>query len=530
MIGMPAMSAANAGNPSPAGPTPGPVGLSGGKQTMIGMASPTGASASPPHSSRAGADHKRTMLGVAMPGIAPLAPGVPKEPIASVDPPFLPPTGQWQDGHAPQPPVPPAFQPPVPPAFQPPAEHRHRSTRPPSTPRPQTSAAVALVSGLVLAAGAAAFAFFWRSPAPLRAEARVDSSGADLLHITCTSCPDGTELGVGKAKAKVTSQVADITLAAPLNVGENFFTVDLDRPENGRDEKIALVVKIGYRIRPDLSALDSDRPALRILVDGAPLAKMVIDGKPFDLGPDGKGKYDLDVTADCTGLTDEARTLERLVSYSVAGSNGVAEQGVVGLRVAVTPLRVDSPTPHAVVEGDHFLLGGRTARGSRLLAANEPIATAPDGTFSKSIAARETGDNVLSLRAIAPGQAPRIATLRVKRVEHLADEARDFSAGAPLTFADLTADVTKHVGEPVVLAGDVLETRQQGVRNLALLDVVKGCPRPPCVARIAISASDVLARGDHLQVFGHVTGAVTAKSETTSAVPEVEGDFFLKRR
>src|SRR5207237_6582732 len=109
--------------------------------------------------------------------------------------------------------------------------------------------------------------------------------------------PDGTELRIGESKAKVLSQVADVSLASPLGVGENVFTVNVDRPANGRDEKVSLIVKIGYRIRPDLSGLDSDHPVLRILVDGAPLAKMVIDGKPLDLGTDGKGNYDIDITS-----------------------------------------------------------------------------------------------------------------------------------------------------------------------------------------------------------------------------------------
>src|SRR5258705_13651665 len=104
------------------------------------------------------------MLGVAMPGIAPLAPGGPKEP--PIDANAGAPPAPWQGGYAP-PPGPAPFQPP-------PDESRSRSARPPDSARPQMSAAIALVSGLVLAAGAAAFAFLWRSPAPLRAEARVD--------------------------------------------------------------------------------------------------------------------------------------------------------------------------------------------------------------------------------------------------------------------------------------------------------------------------------------------------------------------
>jgi hypothetical protein len=143
--------------------------------------------------------------------------------------------------------------------------------------------------------------------------------------------------------------------------------------------------------------------------------------------------------------------------------------------------------------------------------------------------AKSPGDNTLSLRATVPGLAPRIASVRVKRVEKLSEEARTFSASAPLAFGELAADVNKHVGEPIVLSGDIVESRQQGARNLALLDVQKGCPRPPCVARVLFAANDPIARGDRLQVFGHVTRAISAKGEAAGTVPEVEGDFFLKK-
>lgn len=538
MLGMPAIApvgAAPIATPAPApSPLRGPGLAGGGKQTIIGVAAPAvqpsgdgrgGGSARPP----AEPEHKKTMMGVAMPGIAPLAPGVPKESAPAE--PIAPDPGTLAPGQVPPQPEQPAFQPAA--TYQSmPEEPRRRSSHPPPPPqaRSQYSATIALVSGLVLAVAAAAFAFLWRSPAPLRAEARVDATGTDMLHITCTTCPDGTELRIGDAKAKVTSQGADIALAHPLGVGENVFTVDVDRPASGRDEKVSLIVKIGYRIRPDLSGLDSDRPVLRILVDGAPLAKMVIDGKPLDLGQDGKGSYDIDITSDCTGPSDETKTLERSVPYSVAGTSGAAEQGSVGLRVAVTPLHLDAPTTHAVIEGEQFLLGGRTGRGGRLIAGGNAIAVAADGSFSRQMPAKTIGDNTVSLRATVPGLAPRLASVRVKRVEKLSDEARAFSASAPLAFGDLAADVNKHVGEPIVLQGDIVESRQQGAKNLALLDVQKGCPRPPCVARVVFAASEAIAKGDRLQVFGHVTRAISAKGEAAGAVPEVEGDFFLKRK
>src|SRR5262249_30808422 len=156
--------------------------------------------------------HKKTMMGVAMPGIAPLAPGVVKEtPVPQGAPPV--------DGSTVAVPGFVAGQT-VGVGFAPEVTARHgerrRSNAPPTPPPSQSSATIAIASGLLLAGGAVAFALFWRSPAPLRAEARVDANGADLLHVTCATCPDGTEVRAGESKAQVNGHAADLVLATPL--------------------------------------------------------------------------------------------------------------------------------------------------------------------------------------------------------------------------------------------------------------------------------------------------------------------------
>jgi len=491
--------------PPTAGPTPGPSGAP--------AAGPPGL--------------KKTIMGVAMPGIAPLAPGVPKEASHSGHPgPALdggtvgvgpPVTGQTVGvGYAPE--------------ISPRHGERRRSSAPPPPPPSQSSATIAIASGLLLAGGAVAFAIFWRSPAPLRAEARVDANGADLLHVTCATCPDGTEVRAGDSKAQVNSRSADLVLATPLKVGENHFSVAVDRPGSGRDETVSLIVQIGYRIRPDLSALDSDRPMLRIAIEGGPMASMMIDGKPLTLGNDGKGQYDIDVTAECTGLADDTKSIERAIPYSVVGSTGAAEQGVVNVRVAVPPLHIDSPTSRTIIERDQFVLAGRTGRGARLVAGSQAAAVAADGTFSRSIAAPALGENAVKLKTMVPGQAPRMASITVRRVEHLADEAKTFAANAPLPFADLAASVSRYVGQPVVLSGEIVESRSQGATNLALLDVQKGCSRPPCLARLVLAGEEPVARADRVQVYGYVTRAISPGADAAGTVPEVEVAFSQKKQ
>jgi len=475
----------------------------------------------------AGPGMKKTIMGVAMPGIAPLAPGISKEAqhagghnaasfgsTVGVDVP----TGGNTVGVG----------------FAPEVSLRHgerrRSSAPPPPPPSQSSATIAIASGLLLAGGAVAFAVFWRSPAPLRAEARVDSNGADVLHVTCATCPDGTEVRAGESKAQITGRAADLILTNPLKVGENLFSVAVDRPGSGRDENVSLIVQIGYRIRPDLSALDSEHPMLRIAIEGAPMASMMIDGKPLTLGTDGKGVYDVDVTTECTGLADDAKSIERAIPYSVVGSTGAAEQGVVNVRVAVPPLHLDSPSPHTVIEREQFLLGGRTGRGARLVAGSQALAVAADGTFSRAMLAPGIGENALKLRTTVPGQAPRMATVIVRRVEHLADEAKTFAANAPLPFADLAAAVNRYVGQPVVLSGEIVESRSQGATSLALLDVQKGCSRPPCLARLVFAGDEPVARSDRVQVYGYVTRAISPGGDATGTVPEVEVAFAQKKQ
>jgi hypothetical protein len=505
-------------------------------RTVLGLPSPmanapaTTPNAANPSGAPAPPGLKKTIMGVAMPGIAPLAPGVPKETPVPADHRASP---YGSDGNTVGVSFPGGGQT-VGVAYAPEnvqrQGERRRSSAPPPPPPTQSSATIAIASGLLLAGGAVAFAIFWRSPAPLRAEARVDANGADLLHVTCATCPDGTEVRAGESKAKVTAHAADLILPTPLKVGENLFTVAVDRPASGRDENVSLIVQIGYRIRPDLSALDSERPVLRIAIEGAPLATMTIDGKPLALGADGKGQYDLDVTSECMGLADDVKSIERAIPYSVVGSTGTPEQGVVNVRVMVPPLHLDSPTTHTIIERDQFVLAGRTGRGARLIAGTQAIAVAADGSFSRSMPAPALGENSIKLRTTVPGQAPRMATIKVRRVERLAEEAKTFAANAPLPFADLAASASRYVGQPVVLSGEIVESRSQGATNLALLDVQKGCSRPPCLARLVFAGEEPVARTDRVQVYGYVTRAISPGADAAGTVPEIEVAFAQKKQ
>jgi hypothetical protein len=527
IVGMPPVTPANVGG---SGESARPTPMASGQRTMIGVPVPSQVPANDDSGQAAGQRNnssrppalKKTALGLAIPGVAPLAPGVARPDASAAGPQaggmaYAP--SAFRDGRGARSSDRPHAYPA--PSYSAPPPSRRSSTA-------SRSAAIAVIGGLLLAVGAALFALLWRSPPSLRAEARVDVNGNDLLHISCSSCPDGTELRSAGAQAKVVRETADLQLSTPLRVGDNQFDVDIDRPANGRDERVALVVKIGYRIRPDLSMLDSDHPALRVAIDGLSGAVVTIDGKSLVLGPDGKGVYDLDVTKDCTGLSDEPKTIDRAVTYAVTSGSGNVENGTINLHVAIPPLHVDSPAEHAYLASEWFMLAGRTAKGARLMAGGQVVGVAADGSFSRSMQATRLGPSSIALRSYVPGQASRLATLEIERVERLASVAPAFAAKAPLTFTDLSAAIDRHIGEPIVLVGEVMEGRTQGSRGLLVLDVQRGCSRPPCLARVVLPGQDAPARGERIQVYGRVKGAVASSVVGASPVPEVEAAFMLK--
>jgi hypothetical protein len=449
------------------------------------------------------------MLGVAMPGIAPLHPGAPPEPAWS------PPADAAPAAYAP----PPAAEP-----WAPPSAPSRREPRAPAQAEPKSPALIALAAGGALALGAIAFALLWKNPPPLTAQPRADASGKDVLHLTCASCADGTQAKIDGVVATFAHGAVDVPLAHPLGVGENHLTVVIDRPGNGRDESVPLVVPVAYRVRPDLSALDASPPSLRIAVEAQPGASVAIDGKPLALGADGHASYAFDVSAECAGFSDDAKTIERTIAYTITPRGGSKDDGQVGVRVGVVPLHLDAPGTRPIVDAATVLVAGRTARGAAVTVGGKPAQVAADGSFTFA-ASVQPGESDLEVRASAPGMAPRTGRVHLQRVASLAVEAREFAAKAKLSISDLSADPGKHVGEPIVVAGEVIESRAASHQTVVLLDT-QPCTEKSCLVRVVRPGDATLARGEHVRAFGWVTG----EFKGPPPVPELEASFLLKGR
>ena len=462
----------------------------------------------------------RTMLGVAMPGIAPAhsAPGVAPPPPSRSAPQPIPARTMLLE-HTPIVPAPAPLAPEAAPAA--PVVVARRG---------MPLAIVAVIASLLVLAGGVALLFFAHGAPPLTATAQVSPEGKEQLHLECGNCPDGTKASLHGASATFASHQASLDLPAPLVIGDNKFDIALDRPGVGRDETVKLVLPLAYRIRGDLSRIGATPPAIQVDVEAQPGVAVTVDGKPVSLDASGKATVSYDVTPDTTGAADETRTIERKIPYEVVGKDKKKSTGEVAVRVAVLPLHLDAPTSGLVTDAAAAWVAGKTAKGATVTANGTALSVAPDGSFEGEVALSD-GEQSIVVRAAPAGEAatkaaPREATVKVKRTSALDAEAKSLGAAAKLGFDELARDPAAAEGQPIAVAGSVVEARATHHRTALLVDDKRGCAKGPCLVRVDYGADFDLRAGDSVSAFGVATKPLAASDG--KMVPAMEAALLRK--
>lgn len=388
----------------------------------------------------------------------------------------------------------------------------------------RTAVAILIAAGTLAVAGVV-FAMLWPGRGPLAARVFTDAQGREMLEMTCSSCPDGTTLYSGQTSASVAGGVATLAPAAPLAPGENRMKIRIDRPGSGRDETVTVTANVSYRIHSEISTLQGERPSIQVIIEAAKGTRVVLDGRAVPLYA-GRATETFDVTYACTGLAADARSLSRQIPYVVTTPGGEVEKGTVNVVLGIVPLELDAPGPNVIIDGPSFVIAGRTLKGAELLAAGKPIPVKPDGSFAHVMNVSSVGATQIEVRAKLAGMAPRIARIKVRRVDNLETAAREFAAEQPIAFGALAAGVAQSAGKAIVVGGQVLEAKREGHRMTMLLDAgpQPGCQ--VCVVRLVLGAENLAQPGDKLTAYGRVLRAVTVPDR--GEVPEVQVDFVLK--
>ena len=384
----------------------------------------------------------------------------------------------------------------------------------------------AAAAGLVVLVGALLF-FLFGQATPITAQPHVSAEGRDVLRLTCDPrrCRDGTVATIGGARATFASGACELTLPAPLELGDNSLQLSLVREGSIRPENVRLVVSLAYRITVDLATMQAAKPAIAVRVKARPGTTVRVGNTDVALDDKGLGAYLLDESTATLGPAEQSRTVSADIPYQVIPSGHPAEQGTVTARVSVAPLSVDAPVMNSVVDDDAVFVAGRAAKGATVTVDGTSVVVNPDGSFEGTVRLDGIGTRSFDVRSGTAALAPRTIHVEVTRVDNLLEAAREFEAHGTVDYEDVLAQLATRTGQPVVVDGKVLDLRVGGHRTMALVDDRRGCAKEPCYARLIIARDIVLTNGQSIRAYGHVTRAFAMPGG--QSVPEIEAAFAI---
>jgi len=561
MLGMPATDLPTSGAPPAAMPHPAAAPVQSAAQgPMSGQGQPAPAINPNLMQSGALAPAQRTMLGVAIPGIAPTG-GAAGAPGPQVDPrnlaskqgtmlgvaiPGIAPT----HSHTAEMPMPQAAVLAAQAGRPMPSQVQHTAlgiaapVLPPVVPAPAplhdeplpeapivqkkggvpALAVVGILIVLVVVLGGVGAFFALRGGAPITAAPQLDETGRESLKITCPSCPDGTVVALGASSATVSASAAVLPLPAPLSIGENELAVKIDRPAAGRDEEVKVHVPVAYRVRADLSTLASKPPAITVRVEAAPGTEVAIESKPLALDAQGKGFYAIDLSKETEG-TGDSKTFERKIPFTITPKNGKAEPGELTARTAILPLAIDAPGLRLFTDKGSAAVIGQTKPGSTLTIDGATAPVDAKGAFGVRVELPASGEKTLEIMASAPPLAPRIVKAKVIRVATLAEAAKALDAESPVKYDAFGADPASKTNQNAVVEGEVVDARATAGHTVLLVEERKACAKgASCLVRVELGEDNKIARGDVVKAYGRIVGAVTASGKT---VPDLEAALVM---
>ena len=468
-------------------------------QTMLGMSPPTSLPTPANQASKtlsgAGAftvpeprvmplagSNKGTLIGVAIPGIAPVSPGIDKPRLAPVSNEELTHQQIENDSWVPPPDV--------------------------TSPAPEGIRRYVVMSLAVAAGLLAAIAFvaiwWWRSSPKLEVQVRTDDSGRDSLELSCQDCDDASEVALSGTRTTFKNHQATISLKSPLKMGDNALQLDLSR-RRAKAEAIQIHVPVDYRVVGDISTLGQNPAVLRLLIEKSPSVVFEVEKQPVPFDAAGRGRFDIDVSRDLIGPANVEKLLERRVAYSVRSPTTTIEGGVL-LRTGILPLTIEAPSSLYITEQEQFNLCGTTAPNGQVDVAGLKVKVEVGGRFCHPMLIKEFGKYEIWVTTAASGFAPRKVRLNIERTPSLKIYARNLFKALPHEIANPQHSPGNDANSLVAITGRIVELSESPpvIRFLLQYSSKRGASG---FARITSSYLSPMAAGTRVTVFGLITGS-----------------------
>ncbi len=478
--------------PPPPPSTPSSVGKKMLSQTMVGVGSLPGAQHANAPAPRAQNIPKGTLVGVAVPGVAPThaAP-----PVLGQQQPFQPP---------------PTFQ--APPPFQQPAIDTLPSGRSfeslPPPPRPSRAPAIILaLVALVGVVGALVYVFVLRpsGPPPLTSAVEGDWNAPKLV-VKCATCADGSTIDLGDKNATFAAGAATIALTAKdIKAGRNVFKGKVV-PKGRSPQDVALNVDVPYLVRTSLLPLEKGEQHIDVIFELADTVKsVVVDGEKVS------------GTTHAVKIPEpaaDARAFDKAVAYEVQPKEGAPMKGSLKLSIPYASLRLGLPGRRAFAIGGELEVSGKTAAGATITVGEQTLTADENGIFKGKVKVAEDAKE-LSVRAHASKLAARTVTQPIAHAKDAGEIAKTLKAEAKTPFDKIAEKPDDHLGAAVDVKIVVAQTKDEDGRTVAVGDQkcsATGEAQCP-VVRVLLPPGATVNKGDVIEVLGVVArGVPMAKS------------------
>jgi hypothetical protein len=357
-------------------------------------------------------------------------------------------------------------------------------------------------------------------PPDVRGFVTYDMRGRPLVELSCGDCEKETEVTL---QGKTTRLPGRLPLDSALSLGEHPLPIELKAPGMVK-KRLDLPLRVAFTISADLSGLTKPTPTLSVVVDAAADAGVIVDGKVLAGNAGSPRRYEVDVSSALTGEESAIKTLVRRVPYTISLPGVAPTRGEIELEASIVPLAIEAPGESITIEAPSFMLAGATQPNGSISVEGRAITVDPSGRFAQLMNVSSVGNTTVMVRASAPGRAPRLAPIRVRRVPSLAEEAKLFQAKATRSYAALIEDADKKLGWSVALSGKIDEVRPEGFATALMLAVDKPCASEPCLVRLTLGEKTSFAAGNHISAYGYLTQPW--KDAQGRTLPQVRVEFL----